>query len=138
MSTWLPSTGQYLLSLPERVLRSAAAIAGGILREVGDVTIPAAVRRTRTYQMMVGLGLRFLVEQVGEVEGVSPPEGQLANDFILRRTAGHGIELAGILAFHASPVWILAALADITGAGRQIVSEVSRALQQEGLLDRGR
>jgi hypothetical protein len=87
--------------------------------------------------MMVGLGLRFLVEQVGEVEGVYPAEGQLTNDFILRRTAGHGIELAGILAFHASPVWILAALADISGAGRQIVSEVSQALQDEGLLDSG-
>ena len=131
------STAQYLLSLPERVLRSAAAIAGGLLQEIGDVTIPAAVRRTNTYRMMVGLGLRFLVEQVGEVEGVYPAEGQLTNDFILRRTAGHGIELAGILAFHTSPVWILAALADISGAGRQIVNEVSQALQAEGLLDPG-
>jgi hypothetical protein len=138
MSTALPNTAQYLLSLPERVFRSAAAIAGGVLREIGDVTIPAAVRRTNTYQMMVGLGLRFLVEQVGEVEGVYPPEGQLTNDFILRRTAGHGIELAGLLAFHASPVWILAALADISGAGRQIVNEVSHALQEEGLLDPGK
>jgi hypothetical protein len=137
MSTALSSTGEYLLSLPERVFRSAAAIAGGVLREIGDITIPASVRRTQTYQMMVGLGLRFLVEQVGEVEGVYPAEGQLTNDFILRRTAGHGIELAGILAFHASPVWILAALADISGAGRQIVGEVSRALQDEGLLDPG-
>lgn len=129
------STAPYLLSLPERVLRSAAAIAGGVLREVGDVTIPASLRRTKTYQMMVGLGLRFLVEQVGEVEGVYPAEGQLTNDFILRRTAGHGIELAGILAFHASPVWIMAALADISGAGRQIVNDVSRALKDEGLLN---
>jgi hypothetical protein len=137
MSIVLPDPAQYLLSLPERVLRSAAAIAGGLLQELGDITIPASVRRTQTYQMMVGLGLRFLVEQVGEVEGVYPAEGQLTNDFILRRTAGHGIELAGILAFHASPVWILAALADISGAGRQIVSEVSQALQDEGLLDSG-
>jgi hypothetical protein len=137
MSIVLPDPAQYLLSLPERVLRSAAAIAGGLLQELGDITIPASVRRTQTYQMMVGLGLRFLIEQVGEVEGVYPAEGQLTNDFILRRTAGHGIELAGILAFHASPVWILAALADISGAGRQIVSEVSQALQDEGLLDSG-
>jgi hypothetical protein len=132
------STAQYLLSLPERVFRSAAAIAGGVLQEISGVTIPAAVRRTNTYRMMVGLGLRFLVEQVGEVEGVYPAEGQLTNDFILRRTAGHGIELAGILAFHASPVWILAALADISGAGRQIVNEISQALQEEGLLERGK
>ena len=128
-------TAQYLLSLPERVFRSASALAGGILQEFGDVAIPASLRRTKTYQVMVGLGLRFLVEQVGEVEGVYPAEGQTTNDFILRRTAGHGIELAGILAFHASPVWILAALADISGAGRQIVHEISQALKDEGFLD---
>ena len=52
----------------------------------------------------------------------------------MRRTAGHGIELVGILAFRASPVWIMAALADVSGAGRQIVQEVADALKQEGLL----
>jgi hypothetical protein len=39
---------KYVLSLPERVLRSAAALAGGLIREVGDVTLPAALRRTKT------------------------------------------------------------------------------------------
>jgi hypothetical protein len=129
------ATTQYLISLPERVLRSASALAGGLLKEIGEVAIPAGIRKTKTYHVMVGLGLRFLVEQVGEVEGIYPAEGQLTDDFILRRTAGHGIELAGILAFHASPVWILAALADISGAGRQIVHEISQALKDEGLLD---
>lgn len=128
---------RYVLSLPERVVRSAAALAGGLIRELGDVTVPAAVRRTKTYQTMVEIALRFMIEQVGQVEGVYPSEGELASNFLLRRTAGHGIELAGLLAFRASPVWIMAALADISGAGRQIVQEISDALKEEGLLDRG-
>ena len=127
---------RYLISLPERVVRSAAALAGGLIRELGDVTVPAAVRRTKTYQTMVEIALRFMIEQVGQVEGVYPSEGELASNFLLRRTAGHGIELAGLLAFRASPVWIMAALADISGAGRQIVQEFSEALKEEGLLDR--
>src|SRR5579871_5311061 len=127
---------RYLISLPERVVRSAAALAGGLIRELGDVTVPASVRRTKSYQMMVDIALRFMIEQVGQVEGVYPSEGELANNFLLRRTAGHGIELAGLLAFRASPVWIMAALADISGAGRQIVQEISEALKEEGLLDR--
>jgi hypothetical protein len=102
--------------------------------ELSDVTIPAGLRRTKTYQVMAGLGLRFLIEQVGQVDGIYPKEGELSNDFILRRAAGHGIEIAGILAFSASPVWIMAALADVTGAGRQILHEVAQALKQEGLL----
>jgi hypothetical protein len=128
-------TARYLVSLPERLFRSGAALAGGLIRQVGDVTLPAAVRRTKTYQTMVDIALRFMIEQIGQVEGVYPTEGELANNFLMRRTAGHGIELVGILAFRASPVWIMAALADISGAGRQIVQEVANALKQEGLLE---
>jgi hypothetical protein len=127
---------RYLVSLPERVVRSAAALAGGLLRELGAVTVPPSIRRTKSYQMMVEIALRFMIEQVGEVEGVYPVEGQLANNFLARRTAGHGLELAGLLAFGASPVWIMAALADISGAGRQIVQEIADALKEEGLLAR--
>ncbi len=129
--------GVYLLSLPERLVRSGAALAGGLMREVSSVAIPAGVRRTKTYQTMVEIALRFMIEQLGEVKGVYPSEGELARNFLLRRTAGHGIELAGLIAFRASPVWILAALADISGAGRQIVQEIAEAMKQEGLLERG-
>jgi hypothetical protein len=129
-----PRVARYLVSLPERVVRSAAALAGGLIREIGDVSLPAAVRRTKTYQMMVDIALRFMIERVGEVKGVYPTGDGLASDFLLRRTAGHGIELAGLLAFRASPVWIMAALADVSGAGRHIVQEIAEAMQQEGLL----
>lgn len=127
--------GPYILSLPERVLRSATAVASGLLREVGEVTIPRAVRRTRLYHNLVEVTLRFLVEQVGEVKDVYPGEEELTQDFLVRRTAGNGIELMGILAFHASPVWVLAALADASGAGSLLIREISKSLKQEGLLD---
>lgn len=127
---------RYVASLPERVVRSAAALAGGLIREFGDVTLPAAVRRTKTYQTMVDAALRFIIEQVGEVQGVYPADSQAMSDFLLRRTAGNGVELAGILAFRVSPVWIMAALADISGAGRQVVQEIAEALKEEGLLAR--
>src|SRR5579864_3315642 len=104
--------GPYLLSLPERVLRSASALSAGLVREIGNVTLPKALRRTRLYQTMVETTLRFLIEQVGQVEGAYPAEGKLAENFLIQRTVGDGIDFAGILAFHASPVWILAALAD--------------------------
>ena len=125
---------RYVVSLPERVVRSAAALAGGLIREIGDVSVPSAVRRTKTYQMMVEIALRYMIERVGEVRGVYPSGNELAGDFLLRRTAGHGIELAGLLAFRASPVWIMAALADVSGAGRHIVQEIADAMKQEGLL----
>jgi hypothetical protein len=130
------SLGPYLLSLPERVLRSASALSAGLVREIGNVTLPAAVRRTKLYQTMVESTLRFLVEQVGQVGGVYPAEDALAENFLLKRAVGDGIDFIGIVAFHASPVWILAALADISGAGRQLIDEISSSLKEEGLLDR--
>ena len=127
---------RYLLSLPERVLRSLGALSGGLLREIGAVALPASVRRTSLYRNMVDVALRFLIEEVGQVEGVYPSEGRLAENFLLKRTASHGIELLGILAFHASPIWILAALADASGGGRSLIREISQGLKEEGLLDR--
>ncbi len=128
---------QYLPSLPERVVRSASALAAGLVRELSDVTLPPAVRRTRIYRALVETTLRFLIEQVGQVEGVYPAEGRLAEDFAVRRAAGNGIELVGILTFRASPVWVLAALADLSGAGRLLIREISESLQQDGLLEQG-
>ncbi len=126
----------YLLSLPERLLRSVSALAGGLARELSDVAIPGAIRRTHLYQSLVEETLRFLIEQVGEVEGTYPTEGEIANNFLLRRGAGNGIELIGILTFRASPVWVMAALADISGAGRQLIQEITASLQEEGLLEK--
>jgi hypothetical protein len=83
---------------------------------------------------MVDVALRFMIEEVGQVEGIYPTEGRLAENFLLQRTASHGIELLGILAFHASPIWVLAALADATGGGRKLIRQIGQALQEEGLL----
>ena len=127
---------QYLLSLPERLLRSASALAAGLVREIGNIALPKRVRRTRLYQTMVETTLRFLIEQVGQVEGSYPAEGKLAENFLLQRTLGDGIDIAGIVAFHASPVWVLAALADISGGGRGLMNEIAASLKDQGLLDR--
>jgi hypothetical protein len=128
---------KYILSLPERALRSLGALSGGLLREIGEVALPAPIRRTILYRTMVGVTLRFLIEQVGEVDGVYPSESRLAENFILQRTASHGIELLGILAFRASPVWVLAALADVTGGGHKLMQEIVEALKEENLLEAG-
>ncbi len=132
-----PASFGYLLSLPERTIRSLAAVSGGLLRELGEVALPARFRRTTLYRTMVDVGLRFLIEEVGEVRDVYPTAGKLSEAFLLQRGASHGIELLGILAFHASPVWILAALADAAGGSRTLMREITAALQEEGLLERG-
>jgi hypothetical protein len=126
----------YLLSLPERLLRSGLGLGAGVAREIGDVVLPDGVRRTRLYQNLVDTTLRFLIEQVGGVEGTYPNEAPLPEDFLKRRTAGNVIEALGIVAFRASPVWVLAALADVSGMGRQLIPEIAASLKEQNLLDK--
>jgi hypothetical protein len=126
----------YVLSLPERVVRSMLGLGAGAVREVGEVTLPSAVRRTQLYQNLVDATLRYVIEQVGGVENVYPTAGALPDDFLARRTAGNAVEVLGVVAFSASPVWVLAALADLCGAGRHLIPEMADALKVQGLLEK--
>lgn len=125
----------YLLSLPERVLRSALGLGGGVAREVGEVALPESLRRSHLYQNLVDTVLRYVIEDVGGAEGVYSVEAGLPDRFLARRTAGNVVEALGIVAFRASPVWVLAALADLSGLGRHLIPEIADALKAEGLLE---
>jgi hypothetical protein len=125
----------YLLSLPERIIRSVLGLGAGVARETATLALPAGVRNSQLYRNLVDATLRFVIEQVGGVEGVARGEEAVPGDFLARRTAGNAIELLGVVAFRASPVWILAALADVCGLGRHLIPEIADALKAEGLLD---
>ena len=127
---------RYLLSLPERLVRSTLGLGAGAAREVGEVVLPDAVRGSQLYRNLVDTTLRFVIEQVGGVEGVYGKPDALQENFLARRTAGNAVEILGIVAFRASPVWVLAALADVCGAGRQLIPEIADALKEQGLLDK--
>jgi hypothetical protein len=127
----------YVLSLPERTLRSASALAGGLVRETAAVVLPIGVRRGRLYRNLVDVTLQFLIEKVGQVDAAGADQRELAENFLARRAAGNGIELMGLLTFRASPVWVLAALADVCGFGRQLIPEIAEELKKAGLLDAG-
>jgi len=126
----------YLLSLPERLIRSALGFSAGLLREIGEVALPRTVRRGQLYKSLVDTTLRYVIEQVGGAKGVYPTEVPQAQDFLARRGVGHAIELLGIAAFRISPVWVFAALADLSGLGRRLIPEIAEALKEEGLLEK--
>src|SRR3984893_13695962 len=126
----------YLLSLPERVIRSALRLSAGLLREVGEVVLPRGVRSTQLYKSLVDVTLRYVIEQVGGAKGVYPAAEPQPEDFLARRGAGHAIELLGIAALRVSPVWVFAALADLSGLGRRLVGGIGEALKEQGLLEK--
>lgn len=127
-------SSSYLLSLPERTVRAVTALAAGLLRESSEITLPPAFRRTRLYQSIVEQTLRFLIEKVGRVEGAYASGAELPGDFLVRRGAGNGIDVLSLAVFHVSPVWVLAAMADASGAGNRVLGEIARTLEAEGYL----
>ena len=130
------SSRAYLLSIPERVIRSALGFSAGLLREIGEVVVPRSVRRGQLYKSLVDTTLRYLIERVASAKGIDPPEVPHTQDFLARRGVGHAIELLGIAAFRISPVWVFAALADLSGIGRRLIPEIAEALKEEGLLEK--
>ncbi|MEM7245615.1 MAG: hypothetical protein AAF533_09740 [Acidobacteriota bacterium] len=133
-----PSDGlrRYLLSLPERTVRSAAAVSAGLVKEVADVALPETVRGSNLYRNTVEGTLRFLIESVGGVEPDDASGEELTGKVVAQSVAGQGIEALGFVTFRASPVWITAALADVCGAGRTLISQVADSLKEEGLLEK--
>jgi hypothetical protein len=118
------------------VVRSVLGLGAGLVREASEIALPDRLRKTQLYSNLVDTTLRILIEQVGGVEGVYQKEGAVTGDLLVRRTAGNVIEALGIVAFRASPVWVLAAMADVCGAGRQMIPEIAAALKEQGLLEK--
>jgi hypothetical protein len=127
----------YMISIPERTLRSTGALAGGLVKELTDVVLPGSFRKTKLYRSLVDTTLRFVIEEVGRAKSKPIDDSALPSDFALRRSTGNGIEVLGILLFRFSPVWVLAALSDLSSTSRVIIREVALTLQENNLLERG-
>jgi hypothetical protein len=126
----------FAASLPERVIRSAAALVGGTVHETAQLVLPRLVRRSRFYEVTAKNLLRILVEGVGAVEGASTadpgavPTGEVA----VRKGAGNVAELGSILAFGFSPLWLLAATSDVTRGSRVYLRELVEELKAAGVI----
>jgi hypothetical protein len=127
----------YFFSLPERTARAIAAVLGGGIHESFELALPRMVRQSRFYEATARNLLRVTIELVGGVEPTRPTvheyepnPGRLA----VRKGAGNVLELGSILAFGFSPLWILAAAADVTHGSRAYLDRLVGELVNEGVL----
>ncbi|HSR32148.1 MAG TPA: hypothetical protein VLY63_16420 [Anaerolineae bacterium] len=124
----------YALSLPERTLRAAAAGLGGLLYEATQILLPGWLRRSRLYRAIVTGTLRIAIELVGGATGVLPADKVTAQELAVRKAAGTGIEMAGLMLVGWSPLWLFAATADLTGGTRTYLQALISELRHDGLL----
>ena len=126
---------RFYASLPERVVRVGAAGIGGTLHETFELTLPRVVRRSRFYEATAKNLLRVAIELVGGVEGSPTKDPALdAREIAKRKTAGNVVELGSIAAFGFSPLWLLAAAADISRGSRVYLDALSTELKAAGVI----
>jgi len=129
-----PVRTRFLLSLPERAVRSAVAVAGGTVHETAQLVLPRFVRGSRLYEATAKNLLRVAIELVG---GVATPRGKEATgpgELALRKGAGNVVELGSIAAFGFSPLWLLAGASDLLHGSRLYLETLVEELQRGGLL----
>ena len=95
--------------------------------------LPRFVRGSRLYEATAKNALRIAVEAVGRVEPAAPPEVS-AKEITVRKAAGNVVELGSIAAFGFSPLWLLAAAADVTHGSRVYLSTFGAELKRAGVL----
>ena len=128
---------RYLATLPERVIRSLAAAGGGTVHESAQLVLPRLVRQSRLYEATAKNLLRITVELVGGVEPLVSTASEFepsAKRLAVRKTTGNALELGSILAFGFSPLWLLAAAADVTHGTRVYLDALVSELKAAGVL----
>ena len=118
-------TRSFLVSFPERLVRSLVAVVGGAVHETAEVVLPRFVRRSRLYEATAKNLLRIAIELVGDVEREPPPGQPDAGELLKRKTAGNVVELGSIVALGFSPLWLLAAASDVSH-GSRVYLDVAR------------
>jgi hypothetical protein len=113
--------GRRLVALPERIVRSTAAILGGAVHETAQVVLPRFVRQSRVYEATAKNVLRITIELVGGVEQEAQADQPSAGKLALRKGAA---------------LWLLAAASDLARGSRVYLAALVGELKDNGVLER--
>ena len=125
----------YGLSLPERTLRSTAAMVGGVISESSELLVPQAFRDSKSYQTFVQQMLDVVVKDVGRVNAESDEANEDdVENFVARKTVGGFVDLAGMATLHVSPIVLLAVVSDLAYGSKTYLNELGEQLKKEGVI----
>jgi hypothetical protein len=127
----------YGLSLPERSLRSLAALVGGTTSLLTNSLLPDSLRGTTTYRVTVGLFQKFLVEKMAGIQKEAQEENvKLKDKFVQRKLLGNVLEAAGLLTMRFSPLWVLAIAGDAAGGSKVFLNRLVAHLKANAVIDK--
>lgn len=125
----------YTLSLPERTIRSLAALLGGMSTFLTETLFPGTLRATTTYQVTIGLMQQFILERVAGIKNeLGEGHVQLGEDYVQRKMAGTALEAAGLLTMGYSPLWVFAILGDVAGGSKVFLDRLVKYLKENEVI----
>jgi len=135
------------LSLPERTVRSTAAMIGGAISESATLLVPQAFQDSKTYTTFVKQMLDVVSNDVGGVKKISEVEACAKDtgvgsgetdgeveDYVAKKTVSTFVDLAGMATLHVSPLTILAIVSDIAYGSQTYLNELAEELKREGVI----
>ncbi len=131
----MPGQG-YFLSLPERAIRSTAALVGGTSLLVTETLLPEVLRNATTYQITIGDLQKFLITRIGEVNLEDQEPGMRMTDaYVRKKIVGSGLEAIGLLTIRFSPVWLFAIIGDAAGGSKVFFNRLVQNLKDNDVID---
>jgi hypothetical protein len=127
---------KYGVSLPERLVRSAAGITAGTAKELAEFLVPRSFQDSKTYEVVVRNSLNFVIGNIGGVDlPANPNAPPQSENYLARKAVGNFMDFAGLATLHTSPLWVLAIVSDIAYGSKSYMQELARELQAQGLID---
>ena len=130
---------QYTLSLPERAIRSTAAIVGGIAQQSATMLVPSAFQDSKTYQTFVKQMLDMVAHDIGGTEREAgeeaPDKDAQIEGYVAKKTVSTFVDLAGMATLHVSPMTILAVMSDVAYGSNVYLKQLGEELKREGVID---
>lgn len=127
----------YGLSIPERTVRSTAAMVGGAVKESTSLLVPQAFQDSKTYNTFVSQMIDLMANDVGGVaKKVDPeaPQDPEVEQYVAKKTVSTFVDLAGMATLHVSPLTILAIVSDVAYGSKTCLNELTVELKREGIV----
>lgn len=127
----------FFLSIPERTIRSLAAVSGGTAVFVTETFIPPPVQESTLYRVTIGDLQQFLVERVAQMDNsilAGVKTRRLEQNFMPRRVAGSVVDMAGLLWIRFSPLWIFAIASDAATGSKVFLNRLVAQLKTNEVL----
>jgi hypothetical protein len=125
----------YLMTLPERTVRSVVAIATGTSSLLTETLFPEALRGTTLYRIFVGDVQDFMTTKVAEVQrGTDQAAEEQREDYLSRKVVGGALETAGLFAMHVSPLWVFAIAGDAAAGSSVFLERLVVQLKKNNVL----